>query len=306
MRKIHALLWFVCLLFISACILNPVVTAIPTGELADTPTSREETVVDGTPYPTETPAPAIPAGFFPIAVGDAYNPEMATLIGGTENGVWIDAAAAAARLSGGETYFLYSPAGLVGTAVGTRPAMEEICGQFNLQWDPPPSATSLIGLGGDWNALPRTPEDPAISSFPTYVTVAGDWLASNGLTAPDPLRLTSVKRVDLDGDGTWEAIISASRLSENTLHDVSAGDFSMVLLLREAIPDTIQLAGDFYPEAKSLAFPQAYEFLSILDLSGDGRMEIIVRVSRWEGGGTLVFDFDGTTVNRIFDAVCSL
>jgi hypothetical protein len=305
-QKTKVLPFLAAAFLFAGCIFTPVETPRAVPSPTETPNEPGESPVADTATPSVTESPTIPAGFFPIAVGVSWNPKSATLLGGSENGVWIDATATAARLSGGEIYNLYSSIGLVGTAVGSQPVKDPICGQFNLQWDPPPSATSLIGLGGGWNAMPRLPEDPAISSFPTYTTAAGDWLASQGVPVPDPLKLTGLKRVDLDGNGTMEAIISASRFSEDGLHDAGAGDFSMVLLLLEAIPETIQLAGNYFPAAQSLAYPYAYSLLSILDLDGDGRMEVIVNVSRWEGGGVLVYTFDGSGVDQVFNSVCSL
>lgn len=312
MRKTIAMPVFLGYLITAACILNPILTPTQSGISTATPSrvkSESITVALPTWTPettfTPTPNPTIPAGLFPIAVGRSYDPGAAILLGGTENGVWIEAADAAARLSGGETYALYAAAGPAGTAAGSKPTKDMLCDQYTLEWNPAPSATSLIGLGGGWNALPRIPEDPPISSFPSYIAAVGDWLAAQGIPVPDPL-LAAVKRVDLDGDGTMEAVISASRLSEETGHDVAAGDFSVVLLYRESVPETILLAGDVFPAAESLVFPKAYSLLSILDLNGDGRMEVIVHVSLWEGEGIRVFSFDGSTMDQVFNTSCSL
>lgn len=289
-----------------ACNLTPGFT--PTlGEGPILPSGATEGIPIATPEPaaTETPSPTIPAGFFPIVVGNAYNPEMATLLGGTENGAWIDAATAAARLSGGETYTLYAPTGPVGTAVGSKPAQDIICPQYNLEWSPPPSATSLVGLGGGWNALPRTPVESSADAYETYRKVVVDWLAAQGYPDVEVLRPTSVLLIDLDGDGIVEALIRASRTIETNGHDVAAGDYSLVLLYGETVPRTIRLAGKFYPDAQSLAFPESYSVLSVLDLNGDGRMEVLVDMKRWEGGGTLVFTFDGATALPVFESACS-
>jgi hypothetical protein len=293
-------LFFIVLAATTACILAPAATPVntPAGTDAAPGATSEPTV-------TLTPAPTIPAGFFPIAVGGGYNPGSATLLGGTEDGVWVQAADAAARLSGGETYSLYSLTGPQGTAVGAMPALGIPCPQYVFKWSPAPSATSLIGVGGGWNALPRTPEEPEISSFPAYTTAAGAWLAAQGIPVPEPMTLTNVMRVDLDGDGNMEAIISASRLSEETGHDVAAGDYSFVLLYRESAAESILLAGDVYPAARSLVFPTAYSLLSILDLNGDGRMEVIVHVSLWEGEGTRVFSLDGSAAVQVLATQCS-
>jgi len=179
--------------------------------------------------------------------------------------------------------------------------------RYILNWDPAPAAVSLIGLGGPWNALTRIPEAPFISSYPAYQTAAEDWLAAQGISisAADLISLAIVARVDLDGDGTVEAVISATRLSDEILHDVDAGDFTIVLLYRETASEMTLLAGVVYPDARTMVFPAVYSLLSILDLNGDGRMEMIVHLSLFEGEGFRVFSFDGSTVDQVFESTCS-
>ena len=305
-KKLKMVPCLAAVILAGACTFHPGATPATAPVPINSPSGPGESPVAETESPSATSSPAVPDGFFPIAIGNSGYPESATLLGGTENGVWIDANAAAARLSGGEVYNLYSPTGLAGTAVGAKPVKDRICGKYMLQWDPPPSTTSLIGLGGGWDALPRSPEDPPISDFRIYTDAAGSYMTSLAFPVPDPLRLTRLVLADLEGDGPMEALISASQFSEDTLHIVAAGDFSMVLLFRETVPDTTLLAGDFYPDAKSLAFPKAYSILSILDLNGDGRMEVILHVSCWEGGGALVFALEGANILPVFDGVCAL
>jgi hypothetical protein len=292
------------LLLASACILSPTAA---TEEPADTPAATDTIpapTAEPTPAPTNTPT--LPVGLFPIAVSTDYNPGSAVLLGGAENGAWVSAADAAVRLSGGETYMLYSLDGPQGTTIGSQPAPDMICPQYYMQWNPAPSVPSLIGVGGGWNALPRMPKASDISDYPVYAAAVGAWLASQGMPVPDPLELANVTRADLDGDGSLETVISASRFIEPTGHDVGAGDFSTVLLYRESDAETIQLAGDVYPAARSLVFPRTYSLLAIADLNGDGRMEVIVHVDLWEGEGFRVLSYDGSAAYPVFDTSCSL
>jgi hypothetical protein len=315
MKPTRPLPMFAALFLAAACILHPAAVPSPEPGRTDTPpipqntpaASREPATSTPTPTlpstPTSLPTPAVPAGFFPIVAGNAYNLRTATLLGGTENGNWIDASAAAARMSGGEVYSLYSPEGLIGAASGTKPERDEICRTYILQWEPAPANAPVIGTGGDWNALPRAAEDLGTGGE-THRSVVRDWWAAQG--HPDAeIFLTRVLRADLDGDGTSEELIGATRMSEPTGHNVEAGDYSVVLLYRAAGPLILRLAGEYYPAAKEFAFPETFSPSAVMDLNGDGRMEVIVDASRWEGGGTLVFAFDGSGASKIFDGVCS-
>ena len=306
MIKNKPVLTLIGLFAVCACILAPAPAETPEGGPTETG-GMTEVPPTATPEPsaTYTPTATIPPGFFPIAVGFSYTPGRAILLGGTEDGAWINAADAVARLSGGETYTLYAPTGPVGTVIGTMPTEDRICPEYYFDWRPEASDKELIGLGGGWNALPRIPVEPAIADFPTYTAAAGDWLAAQGMSVPSPMTLTGVRRVDLDGDGTMEAIISATRLSDAILHDAAAGDFTIVLLYRETASETILLAGDLYPAARSMVFPRVYSLSSILDLNGDGRMEVIVHYDLFEGDGTKVFSFDGSAADLVFDTWCS-
>jgi len=305
MRRNFSASILIGILLVTACVLTPVTTPTYGVTPMDTPVATAE-ISTPTPEPpaTETPSPTLPVGFFPIIAGDAVNPDAAILLGGTEGGAWIDAETAASRLNGGEVYNLYSPAGPVGTTIGSKPARGRICPQYSLQWNPAPTAENVIGLGGNWNALPRLPEDLSTGDE-SYRAVAADWWAAQGWPGAD-VRLTRILRVDMDGNGTPEVLIAATRMSEVTGHDVAAGDYSAVFLHKETAPQTLRLVGDYYPAAKALAFPITYSLTSVLDLNGDGKMEVVVGVRRWEGGGTLIYAFDGTAVLEVFDTVCAL
>jgi hypothetical protein len=305
MRKQYPVSIIAGLLAVFACILAPTASPAPGENPANTPDATAEPP-GATPEPsaTATAAPTIPAGFFPIAAGDPSRPNNATLLGGTENGTWVDAAAAAARLSGGETYYLFSPTGSIGTATGTNPTREIICDRYYFEWTPAPAPGEVIGLGGSWNALPRVPEQLSTDDE-AYRNVVRDWWTAQGYAGAD-IRLTRVLRVDLDGDGTLEELIAATRMSEATGHDVAAGDYSVVLLHKQTAPQTLLLAGEYYPDPRSLAFPKTYSLSSAADLNGDGKMEVVLSVRRWEGGGHLVYAFDGAAAVRVFDSLCAL
>jgi hypothetical protein len=70
---------------------------------------------------------------------------------------------------------------------------------------------------------------------------------------------------------------------------------------------TIPLVKDYYvtslPEAE-LNYPLTYTLAGALDLNQDGSLEVIVDVSRWEGGGAIVYRVDGQNVREVLRAIC--
>jgi hypothetical protein len=41
-----------------------------------------------------------------------------------------------------------------------------------------------------------------------------------------------------------------------------------------------------------------------VDLNQDGTLEVVVGVSRWEGGGAIVYRIDGQNVREVVRSVC--
>jgi hypothetical protein len=64
---------------------------------------------------------------------------------------------------------------------------------------------------------------------------------------------------------------------------------------------------DYYvtslPEAE-LTYPLTYALAGALDLNRDGTLEVIVDVSRWEGGGAIVYRVDGQNVREVLRTIC--
>jgi hypothetical protein len=169
----------------------------------------------------------------------------------------------------------------------------------------------LIAVGGDWNALPRVPKVESNSS-PVYRAAVADHLRRKGIRRPQ-INIVKVLRVDLDGDGTEELLINATRAklweSGSLANDSNPGDYSVVLLRRvvKGKVQTIVLDGEYHPKprnAETEGPPNVYEISAVLDLNGDGRMEVIVRGSYYEGDWKTVYAFHGNRVENIFGCGC--
>jgi len=122
------------------------------------------------------------------------------------------------------------------------------------------------------------------------------------------VEISQILRVDIEGDGTEEVLISASHFVEPTGHDVEFGDYSLVLM-RKVIGnsvETVPLVADYYYQEAANQFPLTYTTTFPADLNNDGVMEVIVGVERWEGSGVIVFEIDGTKVHPVFEVLCGL
>jgi hypothetical protein len=234
------------------------------------------------------------------------------LMGGIQKGRWLEADALAPMLMGGEKYSLYTLTKRMGQATGAKPnsAGEPCNGTNEIALSPKPERG--IAVAGRWNALPRVPRALSTND-PAYRQVVANLLRRRGFNRPK-INITQVLRVDLDGDGIEEALISAAHLAEGisinggpmAVHG-QLGDYSFVLLrklVRGKVRD-ILLADHFYPrKIEYPATPMQYEVVAVLDVNGDGKMEVIVRGAYYEGSGSSVFRLIGNKVDEAFGCGC--
>lgn len=248
-------------------------------------------------FPTESNA-AVPIAVFPL-----YDSPGGFLLGAVQAGKWLDAPAAALQMQGGERYTLYSARSSLGQATGDAPVSEMICPDFySLRL--PHKAEAVLASAGNWNALPRQPQEISPDN-PTYRQVVADFLAGNQLPSPE-VHVDRILKVDLEGDGTEETILAASRFIDSTGHDVSPGDYSVVLLRRIGgkSVETLAFTASIYTQAKSLAFPDRYVLSGLFDLNGDGKMEVVVSLAGWEKSGARVFEVGGDGIKQVLKIRC--
>lgn len=143
-----------------------------------------------------------------------------------------------------------------------------------------------------------------------YVDAVRDLLKSKGIAKP-VIHITQLLRVDLDGDGVDEVVLSATHFAGDsaklpTPHSATAGSYSFVLL-RRVVDGRVQtqvIDGEFYPQTKEDWVPNRYRLDGLLDLDGDGRLEIIVGSAYYEGGGTAVWCVEAGKINKVLHVEC--
>jgi len=228
------------------------------------------------------------------------------LLGGTENGEWLPPETVLPHSSDEEVYQLYSIGGPGGSAKGLKPMRDNICPVFWITTDSDFQGGLEVGVTGAWDVTPRLaqkiPTDHA-----TYVQAVKDWLVGQNILEP-AVEISQILRVDLEGDGTEEVLISASHFVEPTGHSVEYGDYSLVVM-RKVVGNsvvTIPVVADYYYQEFEVQFPYTYAAIFPADLNNDGVLEILVGVERWEGSGVIVYEVNGTNVGKVFEVICGL
>jgi len=234
--------------------------------------------------------------------------ETGFLFGSARKGKWLSAVETAKAMRGGEEYRLYSPTKAVGLSKAGKPeSAEEPCPDVFKVPLKQRGSEAVIAIGGNWNALPRSPVF-ASTTQPAYLAAAREFLQSKGIKDPK-LKLTQIVRIDLEGDGTEEVLLSATNYfskDETVPSEAPAGSYSFVLLRREVkgAVKTSLVSGEFYPKAKTFNAPSSYKVLAVLDCDGDGAMEVIVEAGYYEGGWTTVYRCSPQKIVEVASVSC--
>ena len=246
------------------------------------------------------------------------------LFGATSDRKWIKADEAAKALPGETIYQVYGLTQSFGQAKGGKPkAVEDVCTDtLSVSLSPKPE-NGVMAIAASWNALPRKPRvvDPTQK---VYIDSVRDFLKTKGIEQPK-VKIENILRVGLDGDGEDEVLISSTNyFSKDTLDYAPnvapnaevpmrspAGSYSMVLLRRVVAGkvETQLVQGEFYPKAYvssdgSFNAPNAYSVIAVLDLDGDGKMEIVIGSQYYEGGATTIYRCDPKQCAELLSVGC--
>jgi hypothetical protein len=231
------------------------------------------------------------------------------LFGATADGKWMKAEDAAKALPGETTYQVYGLTQSLGQAKGgkPKPTEEDVCSDvLTVSLSPIPD-NGVIALSAPWNALPRKPQ-PIDPTQKVYVDAVSDFLKTKGIKQPK-VKIDKILRVDLDGDGEDEVLISATNYlqkDEGVPMRSPAGSYSMVLLRRVVAGkvETQLIDGEFYPKATDYNAPNAYKVIAVLDLDGDGKMEVVVASQYYEGEATTIYRCNPKKVEALLSVSC--
>lgn len=217
------------------------------------------------------------------------------LIGGLYNGKWLDSDVFSKYVKGNEKYKFYSLVGYLGE--GTGKDVEEDGPGLWVDIPKAPKQEDCVAVRTSWNAMPRKPKIQSNEQKVYKEAVAAE-LGKLGIQNPD-VRITQNIRVDLEGDGQNEVIISASRLPPSLIDKSRKGDYTIVML-RKIIHgkiETFVLVSEVYTQSGEI--PTLCNVRAVLDLDGDKVQEIINSCVYYEGGGLNIHKVKNGAVTKV-------
>ena len=278
-----------------------------------TPTMQELWTATPPALPTFalTTAPTIsfsppPEGVFsPLLYGSKDSSSFLIVGGIKKDQGWLSSDQAVQFIGSEMDYDFFGSNGLV-QMQGSVPEFEQPCGNYVIRSSvvmPEP----MVGVASGRISEKRGVTDLSTDD-PAYIQAVTEWFQSQG-NSPREVHITRILQVDIEGDGVDEVLISASYFTEKFAFLTETGDYSIVLM-RKVIGNnvlTFPLVKDYYissvPEFE-VSYPNTYTLVEAVDLNGDGTLEVIVDVRRWEGWGAIVYRVDGQNVREVMRAIC--
>lgn len=219
--------------------------------------------------------------------------KISGLLGGVENGKWLTPDAMSAKMEASPEFVLVGWKGVEegGVSVGTKAPSEDVCQEFvRLEFDLKADTGVALGSAAKWRPTPRLATAVPLANA-TYKNVIAAHLRTKGIAKP-VVKLTQAYRVDVEGDGVEEVLLTATRYKGGMHASSAVGDYS-VILLRKVVGRRVvnyEIEGEYLKKGDDLGAPNEYRVSAIADLNGDGKMEIVVYSEYYEGAAAGVVE----------------
>ena len=195
-------------------------------------------------------------------------------------------------ISGGEDYQVVSVSGSGIVSGGPQIETCEPLNNLGVELSEPEKLGEWPGpfgvaVSAGWDVQPHLVE--AFTDDGTYAGHARDLLSARGLTVASPV-ITQLFRLDLEGDGVNEVLVVAEDMPEN-FFEVTEDNYS-IAFLRKVVDGEVQTAifgASVSPESGEQA--NTFSIGGVGDLSGDGKMEIVISGTYYEGAWIEVWEY---------------
>lgn len=156
---------------------------------------------------------------------------------------------------------------------------------------PFPSPTG-VAISAPWELTPHFVQQETDDG--TYSAFARPLLAARGLDVPNPV-IKQVVRFDLDGDGVNEVVAVAEEVTGDGGIYAEEGNYSLVFM-RKVVEGEVQtaiLGESIVDELQEFETPfiLTHAVAAVADLSGDGKMEVVLDEVYYEGQGWSVWEY---------------
>ena len=126
------------------------------------------------------------------------------------------------------------------------------------------------------------------------------------------VKITQLLRINLEGDGEDEVLVTATNYGTKDDNDIPsespAGSYSLILLRRvvDGKVHTQLIDGEFYRKAGDFNAPRRFRVSALLDVDGDGKIEVIVNAAYYEGGSTTVYRCTPSKIEKLLSVECGV
>lgn len=239
----------------------------------------------------------------------AYGDEIPTalVVGASRGSKWMGWQQAKDSIKAGSRYRFFTRSGSSSVSTVGKPVLSLASGDaYNVTVQPfVAGGKAQIGLPHSvrWNLTPRRPT--TIKGTDALRKSVAELLILKGLQSPK-VEIKQATRCDLDGDGTQETLIEAHNPGRwEQIRDgeaAIAGRFSAVFI-RQSNGKMNQVSGEISPRDDPKSGPgEIYELAYLFDLNGDGKMEIVIETTYYEGGGAEVYEWKSGKLKLVLEA----
>jgi hypothetical protein len=215
------------------------------------------------------------------------------LLGGVRDGRWVPPSRIAPKTGSSFEFVLVGPTGVEegGVTLAKQGETEDVCQDFfRYEFDLQQDHGVAIGTAAKWDLLPRPVQkvDPNVA---VYRAAVASFLKKKKILKP-VVKIAEAYRVDLEGDGVDEVVLSATYFRNGLSSSAAVGDYSFVLLRKasgKVVTDYL-LKGDFITRRIDFGAPTENRISAIADLNGDGRLEIVLNGAYYEGEFAAAFE----------------